>query len=78
MTRFTKAQKAMMVAVPVAITTNPLTIEIFWEWYKWLFTGLSLIATAYAIGFMLYCMFKPEKVNIPKKPKKSQQKYIDE
>lgn len=77
--RFNKYQVGMMIAVPVAITTNPLTIEIFLEWYKWAFAGISAVCVIYIIGFMLYSMFKPDKPNIPSKKtkKKSTQKYID-
>ena len=77
MTRFSKWQIAAMIALPLAITTNPLTVEIFLEWYKWLFTSISIITTAYLFGFLLYKVLKPEKINIPKKGKNKPQKYID-
>lgn len=78
--RFTKWQKLMFVAMPIAITTNPLTIEIFLEWYKWLFTGISMIAVTYIVGFTLYMCFKPTPVNVPSKTKKQKVKpseYLD-
>jgi hypothetical protein len=74
MVRFTKWQKLMMIAMPIAITTNPLTIEIFLEWYKWLFTGVSAVCALYIVGFTLYMCFKPTPVNIPSKVKKSKVK----
>jgi hypothetical protein len=80
MVRFTKAQKLMMVAMPLALTTNPLTIEIFLEWYKWLFTGISAVCVVYIVGFTLYMCFKPTEVKVPTKTKKSKVKasqYID-
>lgn len=78
--RFNKSQKLMMLAIPLAITTNPLTVEIFIDWYKWLLAGVSWIASAYILGFMLYNMFKPQPNNIPSKSKKHSVKskeYID-
>lgn len=77
---FSKWQKLMMVAMPLAITTNPLTIEIFLEWYKWLFTGISAVAVLYIVIFTLYMCFKPTEVKVPAKSKKSKVKasqYID-
>ncbi len=77
MTRFSKWQIAAMAALPLALTTNPLTVEIFWQYYEWAFTGISVLATAYLLGFLMYKVLKPEKVNIPSKPKKSKPKFID-
>lgn len=70
----------LWVAIVLAVTTNPLTIEIFLEWYKWLFTGISVLAVAYIVGFTLYHSFKPTSVKIPSKAKKSKVKtseYLD-
>jgi len=68
--RFSKAQIGMMVALPVAITMNPLTIEIFLDYIKWGFAGLSAIAVTYIILFTLYMCFKPQQNNIPDSTKK--------
>ena len=80
MVRFNKWQKIMMVAMPLAITMNPLTVEIFLDWYKLLFTGISVLAVTYIVLFTLYSVFKPQPVNIPKKGKKSvvkSKEYLD-
>jgi len=72
--RFSKAQIGMMVALPVAITMNPLTVEIFIEYIKWGFAGLSAIAATYIVGFTLYQCFRPQSVKVPSKTKKQQVK----
>jgi hypothetical protein len=53
---------------------NPMTVEIFIDWYKWLFAGLSALAVVYIVVFTLYHAFKPTEVSIPKKSKKSKVK----
>lgn len=81
MTNFSKWQVMAMIALPLALTTNPMLVEIFWEWYKLLFTGIFIITTAYLVVFLLYKVLKPEKLNIPSKTKKSKVKstqYISE
>lgn len=70
MIRFSKWQIMAMVALPLAITTNPMLVEIFWEWYKLLFTGIFIVTTVYLAAFLLYKVLKPEKIAIPKKSKK--------
>lgn len=78
MTRFSKWQKLAMVCLPLAIMLNPLTVQIYLEYVIWFLNGVSILATGYLLGFMLYKVLKPEKVNIPPKGKKTKaQKYID-
>jgi hypothetical protein len=81
MTNFSKWQVMAMIALPLALTTNPMLVEIFWEWYKLLFTGIFIITTAYLVVFLLYKVLKPEKLKVPSKAKKSKVKsseYISE
>lgn len=78
MTRFTKVQKVTMVALIVALLLNPLSFEVLLEYFRMASTGLSLLATAWVVGFLGYKVFRPERVNIPKKStKKSTTKFIE-
>ncbi len=72
MIRFNKGQKIAMVALPLAILFNPLTVEIYFDYFKMAFFVISLVSTAYVVGFMLYHMLwvKRERVHIPAKPRK--------
>jgi hypothetical protein len=72
--RFNNWQKGMMVAMPVAITMNPLTVEVFIEYIKWGFAAMSAIAVVYIVGFTLYQCFRPTEVKIPKDDGKSKKK----
>lgn len=69
---FSKAQIGMMVAVPVVIVCNPLTVEIFIDYIKWGLAGVSAVAALYVIGFVGYCVFRPQPVKVPTKNKKTE------
>lgn len=70
-TRFTKWQLIAMVALPMAIMLNPLTIQIYLDQVVYVLEGVSFLAGAYFVGFALYKMLKPERTALPKVGKKS-------
>ena len=80
MTNFTNTQKVTMTAIVLALLFNPMTVQVLDNYFKWAYTGISLVATAWVIGFLLYKVLKPEQVKIPKKGKKNvvkSKEYID-
>jgi small neutral amino acid transporter SnatA (MarC family) len=76
MTRFTRVQKVTMAALIIALLFNPLSFEVLLEYFRWSTTALSIAASAWVIGFLLYKVFRPEKVNT-KKNKKQQVKATE-
>lgn len=68
---FTKIQKLTMLALVLALLFNPMVVEILQDYFKWAYTGISVLCTIWVLGFLLYKVFKPEQVTIPKKNKKS-------
>lgn len=78
MTRFTKYQLITMGALVGMLLFNPLVVEVFEEYFKLVYTGISLVCTVWVVVFLLYKVMKPEKVNYtPKKKSKSQPKFIE-
>lgn len=79
MSKFNKWQKGAMVALPLAIMLNPLTIMIYIDYVVKVLEVISGIAILYLMGFMLYKILKPETVTLPKKSAKTQKagKYIE-
>lgn len=80
MTRFNKYQKITMAALICAILFNPMSVAILDEYFKWAYTGISVLCTLWVLGYLLKKVFTPEKVNVPKKSKKSvvkSKEYID-
>lgn len=76
--RFSRWQVGAMVALPVAIILNPLTLEIYLDVVKQVLEGISFVAAAYFVAFALYKVLKPEQTHIPKKTDKTSkggQKY---
>ncbi len=78
MTHFNKYQKITMGALIGALLFNPMVVEILDEYFKWGYTVISLACTAWVLGYLLKKVLTPEKVNIPKKKKKSSPVFIDE
>lgn len=79
--KFTKVQLITMLALILALFFNPMSYEILKDYIEWGFNIIAILATAWVLGFLLYKVLKPEKVNLPKKTKKSvvkSKEYIDD
>ena len=77
-TRFSKTQKATVVALIVMGVFNPMSVEVLNEYFKLVYTGLFVVASAWVVVFILVKALTPEKVAVPakvKKDRKSGMKY---
>lgn len=66
---FSKYQVGAMVALPVAIMLNPLTLEIYLDLVKLVLEVISFIAGAYFVGYTLVRLFTPQQPRLPAKGK---------
>lgn len=71
MTNFNKYQKITMGALVAALLFNPMVVEILDEYFKWAYSAISIAATVWCVGFLLFCTFKSGQVKTPKKKKSS-------
>lgn len=79
-TNFSKYQKVTMFALVGAILFNPMAVQILDEYFKTGYTVISIACTVWVLGYLLKKVLTPEKVNLPKKSKKSVVKsseYLD-
>lgn len=77
MPRFNRYQIITMVALVCALLFNPMSVEILDDYFKWAYTIISLVCTMWVLGYLLKKVLTPEKVNIPKKAKKTTPKFIE-
>ena len=68
---FKKQQKITMVALIGIGLFNPFTVAVLDEYFKLFYTGVFIACVVWVSGFILKQAFTPEKVNVPKKNKKS-------
>ena len=78
-TRFSKTQKATVVALIVMGVFNPMSVEVLNEYFKLVYTGLFVVASAWVVVFILVKALTPEKVAVPAKTKKTEKagRYIE-
>lgn len=62
---FSKYQVGAMVSIPLAVMLNPLTVEIYLDVVKQVLEGVSFLAIAYLVVFILVKVLKPEPVKLP-------------
>jgi hypothetical protein len=77
MARFNKYQVITMIALILALFFNPMAYQVLKDYIEMFFTGISVVATLWVIGYLLKKVLTPEQVNIPKKAKKTTPKFIE-
>lgn len=73
--RFTKYQLITMFSLVGMLLFNPLVVEVFDEYFKLAYTVISLLCTAWVLGFLLKKVFTVEAVKIPDGKTTKAQKY---
>ena len=66
-TRFSKTQIATVAALIVMGVFNPASVAILEDYFKLVYTGLFVVASAWVVVFILVKALTPEKVVVPKK-----------
>ena len=66
-TRFSKTQIATVGALIVMGVFNPASVAILEDYFKLVYTGLFVVASAWVVVFILVKALTPEKVVVPKK-----------
>ena len=69
--RFKKVQLVTMGAMVGILLLNPASVEVLESYFKLVYTGLFLISSVWVVLFLLWAAFKPEKVKLPTKSKKT-------
>lgn len=63
--KFKRTQLATMAALVGLGLLNPFSVAILDEWFKWAYTGISVVCAVWICSFLLYKVFRVEKTNIP-------------
>lgn len=69
-----------MGALILALLFNPMSYQILKDYIEVFFNVIAGVSTVWVLGFLLYKVLKPERVNVKPKTKKQKVKtsqYID-